>query len=413
MKDEIFVVGIGMTPFGKFFDRSVKSLVHQAVTEALADAGANSRQIGAAFYANVTQGIIDGQHLIRGQVALRELRIDGIPIINVENACASGATAFHQAIAQLLAGTTEVALAVGVEKMYDEDKAKSFAIFSGGWDVHDQERVASSLRKIGEGMPPPAEKNVPSNSPFMELYASLARGHMNRFGTTERQLAAVAAKNHRHSTLNPLSQFRNDMSIEEVLAARTVCWPLTVPMSSPISDGAAAVILCTRRSLSRFPKARPVKVLASVLKAGSERDWADPEQHVCRKAADEAYHEAGVGPDDMSLAEVHDASAFAEIIQTENLGFCEIGQGGWLAERGETSAGGRIPVNLSGGLESKGHPIGATGLSQIYELCLQLRGEAGPRQVESARFALAENGGGFIGVEEAAAVVTVLASTTA
>ena len=189
----------------------------------------------------------------------------------------------------------------------------------------------------------------------MELYASLAKGHMKRFGTTERQLAAVAAKNHHHSTMNPLSQYQNDMSIDEVLAGKLICWPLTLPMCSPISDGAAAVILCTNRSaLKRFGKSRAISVLACVLASGTDRDWQTAERHLCRTAALEACEQAGVDPSDVSVAEVHDASAFAEIVQIENLGFCELGQGGWLAERGETSIGGRIPVNPSGGLEFQG-----------------------------------------------------------
>jgi acetyl-CoA acetyltransferase len=242
----------------------------------------------------------------------------------------------------------------------------------------------------------------------MELYASLAKGHMSKFGTTERQLAAVAAKNHRHSTLNPLSQYQNDMSVEDVLAGKLIAWPLTLPMCSPISDGAAAAILCTKRALQRLSDIRPVTVLGCALASGSSREWSDAEGHICRRAADKAYDEAGVGPKDISVAEVHDASAFAEIVQIENLRFCEIGEGGTFSEHGETALGGRIPVNPSGGLESKGHPIGATGLGQIYELVQQLRGEAGARQVADARLAIAENGGGFIGVEEAAAVVTIL-----
>jgi acetyl-CoA acetyltransferase len=225
---------------------------------------------------------------------------------------------------------------------------------------------------------------------------------------TERQIAAVASKNHHHSTLNPLSQYRNDMSIDEVLAARMISWPLTLPMCSPISDGAAAAILVREELLDRFDRSRAIKVSASVLASGSDRRPEDFKNHVCRVAARRAYDAAGIGPNDVSVAEVHDATAFGEILQTENLMFCEIGQGGWMAERGETSLGGRIPVNPSGGLESKGHPIGATGLGQIHELVTQLRGEAGPRQVANARFAVAENGGGYHCSEEAAACITIL-----
>jgi acetyl-CoA acetyltransferase len=409
MSDDIYVIGVSMTRFGKFLDRSVKSLVAEAVNSALLDAGAEVRDIGAAYYANATQGIMDGQELIRGQVALRPLGLSTVPIVNVENACASGTTALQQAMLGLRAGLSDVAIAVGVEKMYDQDKVKSNKVFDGGWDVAEVDDLMARLMGIGDGVKAPADAtSVPS--PFMELYAALTRGHMKAFGTTQRQIATVSAKNHHHSTMNPLAQYQNDMTVDEVLAARGIQWPLTLPMCAPISDGASAVILCRTEALARFPDAHPVRLLSCVLASGSDREWTDFEHHMCRIAANQAYEQAGVGPQDMSVAEVHDASAFAEIIQTENLGFCEVGQGGWIAERGETSLGGRIPVNPSGGLESKGHPIAATGLAQIYELTQQLRGTAGRRQVEGARFAIAENGGGFHGVEEAAACVTILAA---
>ena len=380
----------------------------QAVGEALEDAGASRGDLDIAFYSNTTQALMDGQHAVRGQVALRAMGIGGIPVVNVENACASGSTAIYQAVATLRAGMAEVALAVGVEKMHDADKYKSSAIFNGAWDVHQAGKVAQDLASIGAGVEPPVDTPAGVKSPFMELYASLTKGHMQRFGTTQRHLAAVSSKNHHHSTMNPLSQFQVDMSLDEVLAAPVIAWPLTLPMCSPISDGAAAAILCTRSALSRFPETTAIRILSSVLVSGSDREWSEFDAHLCAVAARKAYDEAGVGPEDMSVAEVHDASAFAEIVQIENLGFCEIGQGGWASERGETRLGGRIPVNPSGGLESKGHPIGATGLGQIHELVTQLRGNAGRRQVDGARFAIAENGGGFHGVEEAAAVVTIL-----
>ncbi len=413
MTEQIYIVGIGMTAFGKMLDRSVKSLVAEAVDAALVDAGADKSDIDLALFSNTTQAIMEGQHAVAGQVALRSMGFAGLPIINVENACASGSTAVYQAVAMLRAGMSEVALAVGVEKMHDLDRVKSSAIFDGAWDVHEADTVLAGLASIGAGVEPPPGTPPGIPSPFMHLYASMARGHMREFGTTQRQLAAVSAKNHHHSTMNPLSQFRKDFSIEQVLAGAVIAWPLTLPMCSPISDGAAAAVLCTRAGLRRFPDATPVRLLASVLTSGSDREWSAFDRHLCRVAALKAFDEAGVGPGDISVAEVHDASAFAEIVQLENLGLCEIGQGGWMSERGETALGGRIPVNPSGGLESKGHPIGATGLGQLFELVQQLRGRAGARQVEGACFAVAENGGGFHGVEEAAAVVTILARENA
>jgi acetyl-CoA acyltransferase len=409
---EIYIVGVGMTHFGKHLQLSVKDLARRAVDAALADAGCESDAIDTAFFANAGQAAIEGQYMIPGQIALRALGFCEIPIVNVENACASASTAFHLASAQLKSGESNVALVVGVEKMYTPDREKNFVVFNGAWDVHDVEGTMRNLAHLAGK--PDAQVNLPSgpmsSSVFMEIYAALASQHMRRFGTTERQIAAVAAKNHRHSTLNPLAQYRNDMSIEEVLAARRVVWPLTVPMCSPISDGAAAAILCRKDTLKQFNRKRSVRVYASVLASGSNRQADDYQNHICHKAAMQAYDRAGLGPKEMSLAEVHDATAIGEIIQSENLSFCDFGEGGAMAERGETTLGGRLPINPSGGLVSKGHPIGATGLGQIFELVTQLRDEAGSRQVPNARFGIAENGGGFLGYEEAAACITILGS---
>jgi acetyl-CoA acetyltransferase len=407
---DIYVVGVGMTTFGRLTDQSVKSLTKRAVVEALADARASREDIGAAFFSNTSQAPMEGQYMIRGEIALREAGISEIPISNVENACASASTAFHLAYAHLKAGLGEIALAVGAEKMIGADKAKSMAIFDGAWDVHSVDANAVRLLRMGEGISPPPGRTAASDmrSVFMDVYAAMAKFHMKTFGTTERQLAAVAAKNHHHSTFNPLAQYQTDMTVEDVLGARMISWPLTLPMCAPVSDGAAAAILVREEALGRFDRRRAIKVCASVLGSGSDRGPEEVEKHICRRLALKAYNQAGIEPDEISVAEVHDASAFGEIVQLENLGFCEFGEGGRLAELGETSLGGRIPVNPSGGLESKGHPIGATGLAQIYELVLQLRGEATERQVQGARLGIAENGGGFHGYEEAAACITIL-----
>jgi acetyl-CoA acetyltransferase len=242
----------------------------------------------------------------------------------------------------------------------------------------------------------------------MDVYASLAKFHMRTYGTTQEQIALIAAKNHRHSTLNPLAQYQRDITVEEVMRARVIAWPLTLPMCAAIGDGASAVVVCGRLALDRFEGSRAVRVRASTLCGSSDRPAEDLARHVGRIAALKAYEEAGIGPEDISVAEVHDATSFGEIQQTENLGLCPIGEGGRFAATGATSLGGRVPVNPSGGLVSKGHPVGATGLAQVHELVTQLRGEAGARQVEGARLAIAENGGGFYGVEEAVACVTIL-----
>jgi acetyl-CoA acyltransferase len=405
----VYIIGVGMTPFGKFLNRSVKAMTREAVTLALRDAGAAVGDIGAAFFSNAVQSPLEGQHMVAGQIALRDMGFERLPIINVENACASASTAVHLAAAHLKAGLSDVALAVGAEKMFHTDRAKMFAVFDGAWDVHDAAGIEANLGLLagetaGVGPSPSGDRSV-----FMDLYASLAKFHMRAHGTTQRQIAAVSAKNHRHSASNPLSQYRTAMTIEEVLAAREIVWPLTLPMCAPVSDGASAAILVHEEALGRFDRDRAVKLLATVVASGATRGADESDRHICRLAATEAYNIAGIAPSEISVAEVHDATAFAEIVQTENLAFCEPGQGGWLAERGATTLGGRIPINPSGGLESKGHPIGATGLAQVYELVMQLRHEAVGRQVEGARFAIAENGGGFYGFEEAAACITILA----
>jgi acetyl-CoA acyltransferase len=406
---DIYIVGVGMTPFGKFLDRSVKEITREAVTAALADADASVGDIEAAWFANAAQAILEGQGSIPGEIALRAMGISEIPVTNVENACASASTALDMAATWLEAGRGEVALAIGAEKMFHEDRVKMFSVFDGGWDVHDVAAATDRLMAMGQGVADPdGEADTGQRSVFMDVYAAMAKFHMKNFGTTQAQLAAVAAKNHAHSQHNPLSQYRDAMSVDEVLAARKVSWPLTLPMCSPISDGAAAAVLCREEALDRFDRSRAVKICAQALRSGSDRAPEEFDRHITARAARDAYEMAGLGPDDMDVAEVHDATAFAEIQQIENLGFCAFGEGGPFTESEATTLGGKIPVNPSGGLESKGHPVGATGLAQIFELTTQLRGEAGDRQVEGARFAIAENGGGFHGIEEAVACVTIL-----
>ena len=373
---DVYLVGIGMTKFGPLPDKSVKDITGNAVNAALSDAGIGIGDIESAYFANATQGALEGQYMIPGQVALRSIGLQGVPVVNVENACASASTAFSLACKDIRSGDSSVALAVGAEKMITPDKAKNMAVFDGAIDVNGRDETLDGLMALSDGfeLPPEATEETGMRSVFMDVYAAIAKHHMKLHGTTQRQMAAVAAKNHDHSVHNERAQFRKSFTVEEVLEARKISWPLTLPMCSPISDGGAAAILCSEDALDRFDKSRAVKVAASVIATGSERDPDDNNSHVTRIAAGRAYEKAGVGPKDMSVSEVHDASAIAEIMQTENLGFCEIGEGGALAESGATTIGGQIPVNPSGGLESKGHPIGATGLGQIYELATQLRG---------------------------------------
>ncbi len=408
---EIHVLGVGMTPFARHATLSLQDLTRAALDEALADADLPASALGAAVFANCVQGYMEGQHMVRGQMALRTAGLTDIPMFNVENACASGSSAFHLACHLVSAQLADVVLAVGAEKMFDDDKAKMFGAFDGAWDVHHVDRVRHDLLALGRGVEVPASWRVDRPySVFMDVYAAFARLHMRLFGTTPRQFAAVAAKNHAHSVANPRAQYRRSFTVDEVLAAAPIAYPLTVPMCAPVSDGAAAAIVCSRAALDRLGRAgrRPVRVRSLALATGTDRAPEDVANHVSARAARRAYEQAGLGPEDMSVAEVHDATAVGEVVQVENLGFCEFGAGGTMAERGVTAIGGRLPVNPSGGLLSKGHPIGATGLGQIYELVGQLRGAAGPRQVAGARLAIAENGGGIFGIEEAVACITIL-----
>lgn len=400
-----------MTPFGRHPALSVKDLTRKAVDAAFADAGCIASQVQAAYFANSTQGHMEGQHMIRGQLALRALGVQGIPVVNVENACASASTALHLAVQHVQAGAADIVLAVGAEKMFSDDKARMFAAFDAAWDVHEAASSKERLLAMGRGItPPPGSVSTKPYSVFMDIYAAFGRMHMREFGTTQRQFAAVAAKNHLHSVDNPLAQYREAYTIEQILAAPPITYPLTLPMCSPVSDGAAAAIVCSEAGLKALTglRARAIRVLGSVLQTGSDRLDSDLDRHITRVGSKRLYEQAGVCPQEVSVAEVHDATAIGEIVQTEMLGLVPAGDGGPAAERGDTSIGGRIPVNPSGGLESKGHPIGATGLGQIFELVTQLRGEAGARQVHGARIALAENGGGQIGVEEAVACLTLL-----
>lgn len=409
-----YVAGVGMTAFGRHPGKSLYDLTNEAVAKALSDAGGRTGQVEAVYYAAATNGVLLGQHSIPGPIAARRAGIAGVPVFSIENACASGSSAFHLAVQAVQAGACDVALALGAEKMNIADKARMLAAFDSGWDVETVETVEANKAALialgaGLGVPPGTTSDKPY-SVFMDVYAAFCRAHMRDFGTTQRQIAAVAAKNHAHSVHNPFAQFREAMSIEQVLAAPPITYPLTLPMCSPISDGAAAAVVCSEAGLDRLgARARAVRVLSSVVLTGIEHDPADRANGIGRRAALRAYDRAGIGPADIDVAEVHDATAMGELLNVEALGLVAFGLSGPAAEAGEFSIGGRVPVNPSGGLESKGHPIGATGLGQIHELVAQLRGEAGARQVEGARIAAQENGGGLLGIEEAVVAVNLFA----
>lgn len=408
--NNVYIAGVGMTPFGKHTGIGVYELIAQAVNAAVKDSGAELRDIESVYYGTLTHGMLQGQYCVPGPIAMRRMGLQDIPIFTVENACASGSSALHLAAQALRAGSCEIALAVGAEKMNIPDKARMFAVFDSGWDVQSVDANKESLLDLGRGIePPPNTTSTRPYSVFMDVYAAFCRDHMRRWGTTQRQIAAVSAKNHQHSVHNPLSQYRQAYTIDEVLAAPAISYPLTLPMCSPISDGAASVVLCTDEGLRRLGlgRSRLVRLRASIVQTGVDRTADQPEDYVSARAARRAYEQAGIDPADVHIAEVHDATAMGELLNAEALMLVARGESGPAAERGEFSIGGRIPINTSGGLESKGHPIGATGLGQVYELVAQLRGEAGARQVANARIAIQENGGGLIGIEEAVSAVNI------
>ncbi len=410
----VYVIGTSCTTFGRLAERSFQDLAREAYLDALADAGlADGNAIEQAWFGNCGMGNW-GQGGIRGQVCFTPLVKEGlfperVPMLNVESGCATASQAFHGAWKDILSGEQRMTLALGVEKLYSPDRPERVGeIFATGIDQLAPQLWHEYYAAAGAQAGKPFETG-PNRTVYMDTYAMQAAWHMKRYGTTQLQIAMACSKNHKNGSLNPKAQYRFEVSVDEVLADRPVSFPLTRAMCSPIGDGAAAAILCSEDALADLPpqaRARAVKVRAQVLSGGKYRKLDEP--GLTRIAAQRAYQRAGVSPSDIDVAEVHDATSFCEIYQSEMLGFCAEGEGGRLAESGETALGGRIPINASGGLVSKGHPVGATGLSMIHELCLQLRGESGERQVRGARLALAENGGGVMGFDEAACAITLL-----
>jgi acetyl-CoA acetyltransferase len=398
---EVAVIGAGMVRFGKYLDKGMKVLARDAVSGALASAGVGQERIQAAVVGNAMAGLITGQECVRGQVVLREMGISGIPVVNCENACASAATAFHLAWLYVASGMYDVVLALGMEKLYHSDKKRSFAAIASAVDVEAMQALKAQLQSRPHEGAGEQSGGGSSHSMFMDFYASFARKHMKTYGTTKEQFARVAVKNHRNGSLNPYAQYREVYTLEDILNSPLIAEPLTRLMCSPIGDGAAAVLLCPQSMAGRYT-AKPVRVLASVLASGSEEGAS------VERAAHQAYETAGLGPHDCSVIELHDASSPAELVLYEELGLCRPGEGGKLVDDGTTELTGRIPVNPSGGLIARGHPVGATGVAQICEIFWQLRGEAGERQVANPKVGLTENAGGMIRNEPAAVSVHIL-----
>ncbi len=409
MFDNIYIVGSAVTAFKRWPERSVKDLTGEVVSAALSDGLLACEQIDAAWFSNTRQPILEGQNTIRGEAALAPAGLTGLPVFNIENACASGSSALFSAASHIQAGLGAIALAAGAEKMFFPDRReKMFAAFMGGTDIELIDQTYERLATMGKQLVPAGTIMAKERSFFMDVYAAFARKHMEVFGTTQEHLAAAASKAHYHSTFNPKAQYQQEISVTGVLTDKPIVWPLTRAMCAPVSDGAAAVVLAHESVLTQDQKARAVRLRSIGMATAIERELTDYHNHVGRRAALKAYEAAGIAPKDIDVVTLHDATAFAEIQQIENLGLCPIGEGGAFTLSGATTLGGKVPVNPCGGLMSKGHPVGATGLAQIDELVLQLRGEAGERQVDGARLAVAENGGGHLGVEEAVTLVTVL-----
>ncbi len=376
-----------MHKFGKFLDKSLKELTKIAVWNAIHDANIDPKLIEAAYFGNAQAGLTTGQEAIRGQVMLRNAGFEGIPIVNVEGACASGAIALREAMIGIRAGMYDVALAVGAEKMYLDDTAKSIAAMSTNADVE-------LMGKIGFQFP--------------ASYAMSLRKYIKKYGWTQMQFAKVTSKNKYNGSLNPYAQYQKPMSVEEILKSRLIAWPLTLYMCSTMADGASAAIVCEKTVAYQYRK-DPISITACSLRSGEVTGEDDGQ----RRAARDAYEMAGLGPEDVELAEVHDAMAPGEMFRIEKLGFFAAEEIGKLVDEGYFHLDGKLPINTSGGLAARGHPIGATGLAQIAELVWQMRGEACGRQVKGRkgdypRVGLAQNSGGYVEGSPAALTVTIL-----
>jgi acetyl-CoA acetyltransferase len=377
---DIYITGVGYHPFGRFPDTSLKGLAMTAALAALDDAGIGVRDVDAAVCANAYGGLLNQQESIRGETWLRGIGVGGIPVVNVENACASGATAVHVACMGVASGQYDTVLVVGAEKMFVNDTSRTLAALANSADTEVMGGIGLQ---------------------FSAVDAIRVRQMMAEEDVDAEAFAWVTVKNHHHAASNAMAQYRKALTMEQVRTSRMIADPIRLLMCSAISDGAAALVLSSR------PGRGKVRVRASVMASSPWR--LDPETPPGPTlAADKAYAMAGVAPADLDLAEVHDAVSPAELMHYRELRLCPPGQVGRLVRDEVTALGGDLPVNTSGGLNSRGHPVGATGVAQLIELTLQLRGDAGARQVPGARMALAHNSGGWIGEDPAVSAVHIL-----
>lgn len=399
MTAPVVAAGVGMTAFGRRPEVELRALAAEAAAAALDDAGMAAGDVDLVIAGNCIAGLLGGQEMIRGQVALAGTALAGTAVLNVENACATSASAVHLARMAVASGEHEVVLALGSEKLNTGDKRASIRAIASAADV---DRLDDMQRDL-TGSDPTRRPGGPAESFFMEVYARMARRYMEASGATVEDFGRVTVKNRRHGTHNPHAQYRSEVSLEEVLGSRPIADPVTLLMCSPVADGAAAVLVCTPER-ARRAGADTVRLRASALGSGGGEGGAS----LVREVSGRAYAAAAIEPADVDVVEVHDAASPGELIAYEDLGLCGAGEGPALLASGATALGGRVPVNPSGGLVCKGHPIGATGAAQVVELVQQLRGRAEGRQVDGARIAVAENAGGYLHPDPAACVVTVL-----
>lgn len=382
----VMVAGVGMTHFGRHLGLGIRSLAVEAIEEAIADAGADSADISRVYFGNAVAGIVTQQEMIRGQVALRRHALAHAAIINVENACASGGSALSIGYEAVASGAAEAVMVVGAEQLNHTDKSRPFNALRGSTDIEE----------IGEAEP----GTMSANSLLMDFYAGVAQRYIDECGATPEDFARVAVKNRANAVHNPKAHLRTPQTVESVVHARMIVPPLTLPMCSPTTDGGAALLLCSVDYATRR-HADAVELVTCQIGSGG---GGEPVAAASRRAFDRA----GMGVDEMDVMELHDAAAPAELLQYAEVGLCAPGDGHYLIRSGETALGGRLPVNTSGGLLSRGHPLGATGCAQIVELVTQLRGRANGRQVADARTAMAINGGGWLDGSYALAVASIL-----